>query len=225
MKPGPLVTPDTLPSWLGGLVSATTDLDATSFIRQPLPASNRVRPAAVLILFGEGQDGPDVLLLRRADTLSEHPGQVAFPGGMADPGDDGPIATALREAEEEAGVRPDGVLPVAVLPELYVSVSRFLVTPVLGYWSQPNRVRPVDFAETAAVARVPISHLVDPGSRFMIRHSSGFTGPAFAAPGMLIWGFTAALLGRVLALGGWEVPWDKTDIRELEVTRRSIELG
>ena len=79
----------------------------------------------------------------------------------------------------------------------------------------------VDPAETAAVARVPLDHLANPANRFRVRHPSGFTGPAFSAPGMLVWGFTAALLNVVLAIGGWEVPWDMTDVRELDVAWRA----
>lgn len=222
-EPGPLVEPGQLPNWLAGLVEATRGLDRAAFTRITGPATGSTRSAAVLILFGEGPDGPDVLLLRRADTLGSHPGEVAFPGGSADPGDDGPVATALREAAEETGVLPAGVQPVALLPELYLPVSRFLVTPVLGHWHEPAPVAPVDPAETAAVARIPIAHLADPANRFRVRHPSGFEGPAFAAPGMLVWGFTAGLLTGLLTLGGWEQPWDDTDVRDLDVAWRATE--
>jgi 8-oxo-dGTP pyrophosphatase MutT (NUDIX family) len=204
------------------LVVATRDLDAELFRRLSPPDHLLARNAAVLILLGDGPgpDGPDVLLLLRSDELGSHAGQVAFPGGKTDDGDDGPIGTALREAVEETGVLPDGVLPVAVMPQLYVPVSRFLVTPVLAHWQRPSPVRAVDPAETAAVARIPIEHLADPANRFMVRHPSGFTAPAFCAPGMLVWGFTAALLTVVLAIGGWERSWDVTDVRELDVAWR-----
>lgn len=213
--------PDDVPEWMSRLVKATAEIDARAFTRVPPPPPGEGRPAAVLILLGEGADGPDVLLLRRADTLGSHPGQVAFPGGAADPDDDGPVDTALREAFEETGVLREGVRPVALLPELHVPVSRFLVTPVLAHWDQPCPVAPVDPAETAAVARVPIAHLADPANRFRVRHSSGYTGPAFSAPGMLVWGFTAGLLNGLLSLGGWERPWDTTDVRDLELALRA----
>ncbi|GLZ32991.1 coenzyme A pyrophosphatase [Lentzea sp. NBRC 105346] len=210
-----------LPEWMTRLVKATENIDSKAFTRISPPPDNSGRPASVLMLFGEGNDGPDVLLLRRADTLGSHPGQVAFPGGAADPSDDGPVATALREAYEETGVLATGVRPVAQLPELYVPVSGFVVTPVLAYWEQPSPVAPVDPAETAAVARVPIAHLADPANRFRVRHPSGYLGAAFAAPGMLVWGFTAGLLNGLLALGGWERPWDATDVRDLELALRA----
>ena len=218
---GPLVEPDEVPSWMSKLVEATRDLDAGLFRRMSPPDHAIARDAAVLILLGEGPDGPDVLLLLRSDELGSHAGQVAFPGGKTDDGDDGPVGTALREAVEETGVLPVGVRPVAVMPTLYVPVSKFIVTPVLAHWQQPSPVRAVDPAETAAVARVPLDHLADPANRFMVTHPSGFTGPAFSAPGMLVWGFTAALLTVVLAIGGWERPWDATDVRDLDVAWRT----
>ena len=147
-----------------------------------------------------------MLLLRRADTLGSHAGQVAFPGGGADEGDDGPVGTALREAEEETGVLPAGVRPVAVLPDLFVPVSGFSVTPVLAHWANPSPVRAVDPAETAAVARVAIADLARPGepvpgAQHRIR---GWQGPVFEVDGLFVWGFTAGLLAVLLALGGWD---------------------
>ncbi|MEU5693520.1 CoA pyrophosphatase [Actinosynnema sp. NPDC020468] len=216
------VEPSDVPDWMSTLVKATREVDARAFTRLSPPPDGAGRKAAVLMLFGEGVDGPDVLLLRRSDTLGSHPGQVAFPGGRVDPTDDGPVDTALREAYEETGVLREGVRVVATLPELYVPVSGFVVTPVLGHWESPSPVVAVDAAETAAVARVPIAHLADPANRFRVRHRAGdYLGPAFSAPGMLVWGFTAGLLNGLLALGGWERPWDTTDVRDLELALRA----
>jgi 8-oxo-dGTP pyrophosphatase MutT (NUDIX family) len=212
------------PDWMQRLAKATEQIDARTFMRVPRAPENGVRKASVLMLFGEDENhGPDVLLLRRADTLGSHPGQVAFPGGAADETDDGPVATALREAYEETGVLESGVRPLALLPELYVPVSGFVVTPVLAYWEQPSPVAPVDPAETAAVARVPVAHLADPANRFRVRHPAGYVGAAFSAPGMLVWGFTAGLINGLIALGGWEQPWDATDVRDLELALRATQ--
>jgi 8-oxo-dGTP pyrophosphatase MutT (NUDIX family) len=212
---GPLVPVDSVPDWLRRLVAGTADMDPDAFRRMTMPAGD-VRSAAVLMLLADGTNGPDVLLLRRADTLGSHAGQVAFPGGAADPGDAGPVDTALREAVEEVGLDPAGVRPLALLPRMYVPVSGFDVTPVLAHWIMPSAVRAVDPAETAAVARVPISHLVDPTNRLRVRHPSGFESPAYLFPGMLIWGFTAGLLTVLLAVAGWDQAWDGTDVRDLD---------
>ncbi|MDT7729196.1 MAG: hypothetical protein QOI21_5772 [Actinomycetota bacterium] len=215
---GPLVDLDTVPEWLRRLVGISGTLDSTAFTRLRPPAGMATRAAAVLILLGERENGPDVLLLRRADTLGSHAGQVAFPGGGADEGDGGPVGTALREAEEETGVDPAGVRPLAILPELFVPVSRFSVTPVLAHWEKSSPVRAVDFGETASVARIAIADLADPANRFQVhRPDSGFTGPAFAVDGMFVWGFTAGLLSALLGLGGWEREWDRDDVRDLDV--------
>lgn len=63
--------------------------------------------------------------------------------------------------------------------------------------------------------RVPVAELADPGNRLRVRHPSGYTGPAFHAKGMLVWGFTAALVDGILRLGGWEQPWDRSRIEDL----------
>ena len=169
----------------------------------------------MLVLFGEGPHGPDVLLIQRADTLDSHAGQPAFPGGGTDPGDGGPAGTALREAAEEVGVDPAGVRVLAVLPALHIPVSGYDVTPVIAWWHTPCAVFPVDTAEVAAVERVPVAELVDPANRFRVQHSSGFISPAFQVRGMLVWGFTAGLLDTVLELAGWSRPWDRSVVREL----------
>ena len=215
---GPLPDSDTadLPDWMANLVAATSELDPSIFRRFSGSSAEQARDASVLMLFGSGPHGPDLLFLRRADSLGSHPGQVAFPGGGSEPGDADSVATALREAEEEVGLEPEGVRPLARLPRAYVPVSGFDVTPVLAYWDQPSAVRAVDEGETAAVARVPIAHLVEPANRIQVRHPSGFTSPAYLAPGMLIWGFTAGLLTVLLSIGGWDRPWDATKIVNLD---------
>src|SRR5690348_11454753 len=198
LPPGPQ-TPD-YPSWLHPLVDGLARVRPEQLSRF-LPPEDGGRPSAVLILFGEGPAGPDVLLIERAHTLNSHAGQPAFPGGGADPGDGGPAGTALREAAEEVGVDPAGVRVLATLPALHIPVSRYDVTPVIGWWHTPVAVFPVDAGEVAAVERVPIAELTDPAHRFRVRHRLGFVSPAFAVRGMLVWGFTAGLLDVVLDLG------------------------
>lgn len=219
MSPGPLVDPDSVPGWMRRLVRATEDARGSDISRVlPPDDDDRVRSASVLVLFGEQSGGePDVLLMRRADGGDAHAGQVAFPGGAAEPEDAGPVDTALREAAEETGVRPEGVRPVALLPELYVPVSGFRVTPVLAHWERPSPVRVGDPREVAAVARVPVAALVDPDNRFYVRVRAEYRSPAFGLPGMLVWGFTAGLLTWLLQIAGWERPWDGADVRELDV--------
>ncbi|NKY23330.1 NUDIX hydrolase [Cellulomonas denverensis] len=183
-----------------------------------------VRRSAVLVLFGVLDSHPaqadapavatdlDVLLTRRSPTLSHHPGQVAFPGGGIDPEDAGPEAAALRESAEEAGVDPTGVRVLGTLPDLPVTASSNLVTPVLGWWDRPHRVAAADPAETVDVFRAPVADLVDPAHRVtaVLEHRGHeYRGPAFEVErGILVWGFTAFVLDRLLDATGWAVPWD-----------------
>lgn len=204
-----LVPDDRLPGWLRPLVAAIDGTVLPPRLRRPgAMAPSGARHSAVLMLMADGPHGPDLLLTARASTLRSHAGQPAFPGGNGDPGEDS-VATALREGAEETGLDPASVTPAAWLPELYLSPSGHLVRPVLGHWHTPGPVGPVDIAETASVARVPIADLADPVHRGRVRHHSGYVGPAFAVAGLVVWGFTAGLVDLLLDLGGWSQPWDR----------------
>jgi len=172
----------------------------------------------VLILFAGGTNGPDdpdLLFIQRSEGLRRHPGQPGFPGGVIDAADRGPVGAALREAAEEVGVDPSGVEVLGTLPELFIPPTRFRVIPVLAWWRQPCAVAPVDPGEVAAVERIRVSELADPAARLMMHRPSGIVLPAFQVRGMLIWGMTAALVDRLLALAGWERRWDAATVVEM----------
>ncbi|MGY1705949.1 NUDIX hydrolase [Geodermatophilus sp. SYSU D00697] len=215
---------DDLPEYLHRLLDASVDLPLRHRMGRP---SATARRSAVLILFGEGPRGADVLLIEKAAHLRTHAGQPAFPGGGADPDDDYPVGTALREAEEEAGIDPDGVRVLATLPELFLGPSDNLVVPVVAWWDDPRDVAVGDPREVARVARVPLADLADPANRFRTRHPSGYVGPAFGVAGMVVWGFTGALLDAILEAAGLARPWDQDDVRPLPVLgiRRPRLLG
>jgi 8-oxo-dGTP pyrophosphatase MutT (NUDIX family) len=205
----------TVPPWLAALADRVPTMSAVEMNHVEPPAGGG-KQSAVLILFGDGPSGPDVLLIERSGDLRHHAGQPAFPGGAIDAGDDGPVAAALREAVEETGLDPAGVDIVAVLPTLWIPPSGFFVTPVLAWWREPSAVSAVDPAEVAAVLRAPVSVLVDPANRFRMRHPSGHLGPAFEVDHLLVWGFTANVLDRLLELAGFAVAWDHTQVRDLD---------
>ena len=188
------LTPDLGPSWLRPLVdnigeipdayrrrlpadvlAMVTAARAASSVAQNLPGlGGSGREAAVLVLFSGPESGPadgtlpddvDLLLTVRASSLRHHAGQAAFPGGASDPTDDGPVATALREAHEETGIDIARLRPLATLERTFIAPSRFHVVPVLAYSPDPGPVAVVNEAETAIVARVPLRAFIIPTNR------------------------------------------------------------
>lgn len=213
--------PLALPGWLAQLVAALPGIRGEQITRF-LPPPEGGRASAVLALFGEDERGPELLLIERAATLRSHAGQAAFPGGAQDPADAGPVEAALREAQEEVGLEPASVSVLGQLPDLFLPPSGFVVTPVLGWWHAPHEVRVVDTAEVASVHRVRLDDLVEPANRLTLTHPSGWVGPAFEVDGLLVWGFTAGVVDRLLHFGGWERPWDRTRRRELDAERLAM---
>jgi 8-oxo-dGTP pyrophosphatase MutT (NUDIX family) len=201
-----------LPTWLqdvAGAVDSMTAEDVTRYV----PPHGQGRHSAVLILFS---DERDVLLIQRASTMRSHAGQPAFPGGALDDDDENAAAAALREAQEETGLDPAGVVVFGALPDLWVHVTDYVVTPVLAWWQAPSHVHAQDPAEVESVHRVTIAELVDPANRCRVLHPSGFVGPGFQVQGMLVWGFTGGILSTLLDTMGWSVPWDESRIVPLD---------
>ena len=102
-----------------------------------------------------------------------------------------------------------------MLPSLFLPPSQFVVTPVLGWWAQPSPLSVRDPAEVHDVLFVPVAHLLDPATRFTVTHPSGFVGPAFDVGDLLLWGFTAGLLSRVLEFAGLDREWDASVERRI----------
>jgi 8-oxo-dGTP pyrophosphatase MutT (NUDIX family) len=205
---------DGLPDWLQPVADLAARITPEE-LAWPVPPNDSDRESAILLLFGEGEHGPDLLLIERSHSMRSHAGQPAFPGGAVDPTDDGAVAAALREAEEETGLDPSGVEVFGQLPVIHILPSRYAVTPVLGWWRKPSPVSVVDPAEVASVHRVPLADLTDPANRFRVRHRSGYVGPAFGVAGLVVWGFTGGLIDRLFTLLGWNRPWDHSIVRDL----------
>ena len=207
------------PAWLEGVIS-TLQGDLPDWFRQFAPPPGVERESAVLMLFGErpGSDGDEptieVVLTERGSALSSHAGQVSFPGGRLDPGEDASTA-ALREAREEVGLDPGTVEVIGVLPPLYLSPSRNSVYPVIAWWHEPHDLHIASPFEVASIERVAVADIVDPASRFTVRVGDEYEGYGFDVHGLFVWGFTAHLLAIFLDAAGQTVPWDEEHVRSL----------
>ena len=154
-----------------------------------------LRPAAVLVPIIRRAKEPTVLLTRRADHLRSHKGQISFPGGRRDAGDVSTAANALREAEEEVGLPPANVEVVGYLDD-YPTMTRYLVTPVVGVVSGEPVLRPHE-GEVAEVFEVPLGFVLDPASfERKVFSRDGLNVPFFELNygHHRIWGATAGML-------------------------------
>ena len=153
-----------------------------------------ITPAAVLVAVVDRPD-PTVILTLRPETMRKHPGQISFPGGRIDPGDDGPIAAALREAEEEIGLPPEAVEVIGIA-DRYRTVTGFEVTPVLGIVPPDLPLTPHP-GEVAALFEAPLHYLLDPAHqhvRSAVWRGRERTYYEIDYEGRRIWGATAAMI-------------------------------
>jgi 8-oxo-dGTP pyrophosphatase MutT (NUDIX family) len=167
-------------------------------------ANVQPRPAAVLVPIVDRAEGLTVLLTQRPETMPTHAGQIAFPGGKMDRGDDSPVATALREAEEEIGLDRTRVDLLGFL-DCYQTGTGFRVVPVVALVAPPFTLR-VDPREVADVFEVPLAFLMDRSNHHThSREYRGVTRHFYAMPygERYIWGATAGMLRNLYErLGG-----------------------
>jgi 8-oxo-dGTP pyrophosphatase MutT (NUDIX family) len=157
-------------------------------------AGRGITPAAVLVAVVDRPE-PTVILTLRPETMRKHPGQISFPGGRIDPGDDGPVAAALREAEEEIGL-PRSAVEVIGLADAYRTVTGFEVTPVVGIVPPDLPLSPHP-GEVAALFEAPLHYLLDPAHQH--ERSAIWRGRErhyyeIDYQGRRIWGATAAMI-------------------------------
>ncbi len=158
-------------------------------------ATGEVTPASVLVPIVAHPAALTVLFTQRTTHLKAHAGQVAFPGGRAEPGDPTPEFTALRESQEEIGLAPERVEILARLPD-YVTRTGYRVTPVVGLLAPPLVLTP-DPREVQEVFEVPLAFLLDPRNhRRQTRELNGRTVGFYEMPyeGHYIWGATAGMV-------------------------------
>lgn len=152
-------------------------------------------PAAVLVGLVGHDDGPTIILTERTEHLSNHPGQISFPGGRVESTDAGPADAALREAFEEIGLDPDKVELLGCLP-LHMTISSFSVYPFVG-WIEPPLELTLDTHEVAGVFEVPLAFVLDAKNHQLGSLVLGEVAHTFYViewQGHRIWGATAGML-------------------------------
>jgi 8-oxo-dGTP pyrophosphatase MutT (NUDIX family) len=175
---------------------------------EPRLVDDEPNTAAVLIPVVERADGPYMLFTKRADHLAEHPGQMSFPGGGAEPGDADIRATALREVDEEIGLRADEVELLGRLDDIR-TITQYAVTPLVG--RIPDREYTPNDAEVAEIVVLPVAGLVDPENyeyewrehpeygRVLVHY--------FHVGDYTVWGATGRIVVQFLELAtDWEAP-------------------
>ena len=195
--------PDRLPDAPAALMPVFTD----DRLRPRFAPSPTARSAAVLALLFPDADGvARIVLTERLAYDGHHSGEVSLPGGKAEPTDDGPVGTALREAAEEVGLEAvaDVVTIAGMLDEVFIPVSDFRITPVVAIAGRPLRLVP-NPAEVARILDPPVSAFlpsapVEVVERVIRDWPLRYGG--YRVDGLHVWGATARILGQLGALLG-----------------------
>lgn len=171
-----------------------------------MPRSGRPgRPAAVLVLlYPDGEGEARVVLIERATGDGHHSGEVSFPGGKSEPGDDDPAATALREANEEVALDPvaAGVRVVGLLDRMWIPVSDFDVTPVVALADRPPSLAPSPF-EVARIIEPPVARFLPDAPVTMVERTIRdwpLRYGSYELDGLSVWGATARILSQLGAI-------------------------
>lgn len=192
------MTLDALRRILAGRPAARLDLSSLSPAYRDSPGA--LAEAAVLVPVYEREGVPHVLMTRRREDLRLHPGQISFPGGRIEPGDADARAAALREAEEEVGLRASHVEVLGRLSETLVVLTGFRLTPWVGvvpypypYVAQPD--------EVAGLVELSVHDLLAPGNhRIGTREAYGMVHEVhtYEVGGNVVWGASARILHELL---------------------------
>lgn len=189
--------------------SPSVSFDGTALGKyDPEGVTDATRRAGVVVPIVERANGVAVLFTERSDTLSEHPGQVSFPGGGAEAVDDSLVETARREAEEEIGLRPEEAEVLARLDDVH-TVTDYAVRPFVA--RIPDRDYEADDYEVSAILLLPVAHLLDPAEYAVETREHPYldrvTVHYFHVGSVTVWGATARMLAELLAVCfGWSPP-------------------
>jgi 8-oxo-dGTP pyrophosphatase MutT (NUDIX family) len=159
------------------------------------------RRAAGLLLLFPGAAGPAIALTARSASLSTHAGQISLPGGALEAGES-VEAGALREAEEEIGIVPYAVQVLGLLSPLWIPISNYVLTPVVGLTAAPPTFR-LHEREVDALIEMPVATLLDQGAirwTHRLRETTRIDYPYFDVAGRAVWGATAMVLSEFAGL-------------------------
>ena len=187
-------------------ITARLDIaEHQSFHEKPFPqfADRAPRSAAVLLPLTWVENEWYLLYTRRTDIMEHHKGQVSFPGGATDPQDTGPVETALREAQEEIGLRRADVRVLGKIGEM-LTVTNFIVTPIVGVFPWPYAFT-VHTIEVDRVFVLPLRWLADRQNwqEFVRRETNRSVITYFPYDGELVWGATARMTVEFIRAMGW----------------------
>ena len=175
---------------------------------EPKTMTDQPREAAVIVPVIEPDRSPRIVFTKRAEHLSNHPGQMSFPGGGREPEDNSLEATAKRESNEEIGLSPDEVSIVGRLDDIQ-TVSQYSVRPFVG--TVPDREYNPNDGEVAEIAVLSVARLTDLANYKSERRDHPRYGEIrlhyFSVDGYTVWGATARMLVQFLELAtNWEMP-------------------
>lgn len=157
------------------------------------------REAAVLVPVTDWSTGPRLVFTERRADLNKHAGEISFPGGLTEPGDEGLVHTALRESWEEIGLDPDRVDVMGALAPVGTFVTSYRIQPFVGLvtGSEPMTANP---QEVASILHYGIDELVDAyAMRRLVRRGVPIRTPTFDMGRHMIWGATARILTDFLS--------------------------
>lgn len=183
---------------LPGSLSHTKMLPPGRVLEPPDSQLDYVNSAVLVLLFPLNQK-IHICLIRRPATMKNHAGQIAFPGGKHEKEDSNLVHTALREAQEEIGLEIKSVQVLGKLSNVFVQVSNFLITPIVGWVNELPYLK-IDPSEVDEVIFIALDDLADLGNR-CDREMETWTGkirvPGYEINGCFVWGATAMLLAEL----------------------------
>ncbi len=182
-----------------------TELKKILAQRTKLYITDKTRlPSAVLIPIYKKDGQYHIVFIKRTNTVKTHKGQISFPGGMRDKGDKTLWDTALRESEEEIGLRPEDVKVLGELDDEITTTSNFIVTPFIALIPWPYHFTP-NKGEVTKIISVPISSLLEKDCRkpdTETLNGNKVESFAYHYQGTKIWGATARILNKLLEIIG-----------------------